>query len=94
MTKIEIDIEQLRNLIGRRARYQGILCTIIEVLEDGPVLVLEACHKLTTIQADQMGEAHRRVPHTISIPLLNKNKTEFSATFLELEIEDTKQPVD
>jgi len=94
MTKIEVDIEQLRNLIGRKALYQGTRCTVIEVLENGPVLVLEACHQVTTIQPDQMGEAHRRVPHTISIPLLNKNKTEFSPAFLELEILDEKTSLD
>ena len=62
-------VGHLRNLIGTRARYHGTLFEIIEVLEDGPALVLQDCEKHTTIQADQHGEAHRRVPQTMTLPI-------------------------
>lgn len=73
MNEYRSKIEDLRNiylrkLIGGRARYQGELYEIIEVLEDEPALVLQNCeHK--TIQADQHGEAHRRVPETVTLKL-------------------------
>ena len=62
-------IAQMRTFIGRRARYQGRLYEIIEVLEDVPSLVLRECGTHTTIQADQHGEAHRRVPPTLTLPI-------------------------
>lgn len=86
-TPIQIDIEQLRGLIGRSVEYYGTRCTIIEVIEDDPALVLEACHKHMTIQPDQHGEAHRRVPTTITVPVLNKARNEYSAGFLDLDLE-------
>ncbi|KAF0193165.1 MAG: hypothetical protein FD165_268 [Gammaproteobacteria bacterium] len=85
-TRIEIDIEQLRGLIGRSVDYYGTRCTVIEVLEDSPALVLEACHKHTTIQPDQHGEAYRRVPTTITVPVLNQNRIEYTPGFLDLNL--------
>lgn len=66
-------IEQLHSLIGTHARYQGALYEVIEILDDGPSVVLQDCEHHTTIQADQHGEAHRRVPETLTlhIPLLD-----------------------
>jgi len=57
----------LRNLIGRQVLYHGVRYEIIEVLEEGPSLVLEDCEDHKTIQADQHGEAHRRVPQTVTL---------------------------
>lgn len=62
-------VDHLRNLIGTRARYHGDLFEIIEILEDGPALVLQNCDEHTTIQADQLGEAHRRVPQTMTLSI-------------------------
>lgn len=59
---------QLRRLIGARARYQGGIYEILEVIEDEPALVLQDTSH-STIQADQHGEAHRRVPSTVTAPL-------------------------
>jgi len=69
MKNTDTKVDDLRNLIGTRARYQGSLFEIIEVLEDGPALVLQDCDKHTIIQADQHGEAHRRVPQTMTLPI-------------------------
>lgn len=68
---MSIDSKQLVRLIGRRLDYQGRPCRIIEVLEDGPHLVLEDCGPEKIIQADQYGDAHRRVTRTYTVPLLN-----------------------
>jgi hypothetical protein len=69
MSSTESNANRLRNLIGTRARYQDALFEIIEVLEDGPALVLQSYEEHTTIQADQHGEAHRRVPQTMTLPI-------------------------
>ncbi len=86
MNTLDISLEQLRGMIGLRVIHLGSHCQVVEVLEDGPALVLldlEESH--STIQADQHGEAHRRVPVTYTIPVLNPDATGFSADFLALE---------
>lgn len=83
----------LRKLIGGRARYHDEIYEIIEVLEDGPALVLQNYdHK--TIQADQHGEAHRRVPETVTLtlPLTGDGAVDLAALDIELldvSVEDT-----
>lgn len=85
-TKPEVTVDQLQYLIGMRVSFQGACCRIIEVLEDGPELVLQECDERTTIQPDQHGEAHRRVPHTLTIPIMSPDKKEFSPAFLSLDL--------
>jgi hypothetical protein len=82
---LNISVEDLRDLIGLRVRYEGVECQIIEILEDGPSLVLqnEVAH---AIQPDQYGEAHRRVPSTFTIAIFNKDKTELNPAFLSLDL--------
>lgn len=59
---------RLRKLIGARARHNGEIYEIVEVIEDEPALVLQD-ETHSTIQADQYGEAHRRVPSTVTVKL-------------------------
>lgn len=76
----------MRNLIGIRVRYQGTVYEIIEVLDDGPSLVLQDYENHTTIQADQYGEAHRRVPPTLTLTIhtTEDGRTDLEAIGLEL----------
>jgi len=82
------NVDHLRDLIGTRALYNGILFEIIEVLEDGPSLVLQDCEKHTTIQADQLGEAHRRVPQTMTLPISLTTSGDIDAKAIGLVILD------
>ncbi len=77
----------LRQLIGGRARYQGRVYEIVEVLEDGPALVLQSDAD-NTIQADQLGEAHRRVPQTVEVPLPLTETGAVDIENLDLELLD------
>ena len=79
----------LRKLIGGRARHQGRVYEIVEVLEDGPALVLQSDDD-NTIQADQLGEAHRRVPQTIEIPLPLTESGAVDIESLDLELLDVE----
>jgi hypothetical protein len=86
MSEIIITLEQLRSMIGLRLMHQGIACQVIEVLEDGPSLVLQSRHEKPAIQANQHGEATRRTPVTYTIPVLNQEKTELHPQFLALDL--------
>lgn len=82
---ISITTEQLREMIGLRVRYHNVDCQIVEVLEDGPALILEDLEHHISIQADQHGEAHRKVPKTYTIKILTHDKLEYSPSFLTLD---------
>ncbi|MCW9059665.1 MAG: hypothetical protein OQL11_12395 [Gammaproteobacteria bacterium] len=76
---------RLRALIGSRLRYQGQSCRVIEILEPGPVLILQCENADGVIQANQYGDATRRVPRTINLSVLNEDGDDFHAEFLLLE---------
>jgi len=82
---IQLDTEQMRSMIGLRVKYHEVYCQVIEIIEDGPAIVLEDLEMHTSIQADQHGEAHRKVPKTYTITILSKDRYEFSPAFLALE---------
>lgn len=86
MGEIIITLEQLRNMIGLYMLYQGMRCQVIEVLEDGPALVLQSSEESPGIQPNQYGEATRRAPVTYTIPVLNEEHTELHPEFLALDL--------
>ena len=88
LDKQSIRVEQLRDLIGLKVKHQGSQWEIIEVLEDGPSLVLRDCEMHTVIQADQHGEAHRRVPSTTTIPLFDRDGSALNPALLDLDLMD------
>jgi hypothetical protein len=77
---------QLRGLIGQRVRHRGLVCVVIEVLEDGPALVLEDCRNRPAIQDDQYGEPHRLAPRSFVLPVWKGR--ELNPDFLNLELAD------
>lgn len=79
-------ITTLRQYIGCFVLHQNRRFEIIEILEDEPALVLQDCEHRTTIQADQHGEAHRRVPQitTITIPVDDNGHYDMSEVGIEL----------
>ena len=87
MDEIDITLEQLRGMIGLKVQHQGLRGQIIEVLEDGPSLVLQNCESVSTIQPNQFGDANRRVPQTHTIPVLTPDQKELHALFLALDLD-------
>lgn len=85
MTVLDISANQVRAMIGMQVRHNHVLCQVVDVLDDGPTLVLIDFDQHTRIQPDQHGEAHRRVPQTYSVALFNADRNQFSAAFLALE---------
>lgn len=83
-----LTVEQLRRLIGSRVQYDDNLCEVIEVLEDGPALILQYIEEHVMIQADQHGEAHRRVPTTVTVPILHPDGGHYHPAFLQLDVLD------
>lgn len=61
-------LPDLRRLIGQSVMHKGICCHVLEVLEDGPALVL-VDRQDTAIQDNQYGEPNRVVPRTYTVPV-------------------------
>lgn len=87
MSEITITLEQLRGMIGLHVVHNGLQCQVIEVLEDGPSLVLQSQGDHKPVQSNQHGEASRRVPETFTVPVLSRDKQEIHPQFLALELE-------
>lgn len=64
--------ESLQALIGRQAEYAGEPFSVIEILPDGPQLVLQHRHR-KAIQQDMQGRPYRRVPETICLELRDEH---------------------
>lgn len=60
-------LSQLRALIATRIYLHGDPYQVIEVLPEGPVIVLQALDAEHVIQANAQGEASRRVPRLVEI---------------------------
>jgi len=86
MNQIHISIEQLRGMLGLPVSYYGRRYRILEVLEDGPSLVLVEEGSVTEIQPGLAGGAVRRVPVTETVRVLSDDHTGLHADFLALEL--------
>jgi len=86
MTEINITLSQLRGMIGQRVVVESKRYQVIEVLENSTELVLQIEHKETNIQSNQHGDAHRRVPTTLTIPVLTADKMKLHPSFLDLDL--------
>jgi hypothetical protein len=86
---IILNTDGIKSMIGLCFSYHNAHCRVIEVIEDGPSIILEDLDQYTRIQANQHGEASRKVPKTYTISVLSKDQSEFTPSFLELEPLDT-----
>ncbi len=87
MTGITITLEQLRKMIGVQVIHEKIACKVIEVLEDGPALVLISISE-DHIQLDQYGNPLRKVPETFTVPVLSKDGNFIHPLYLALDLID------
>jgi len=74
---------QLHNLIGQKITQNNKLCMLIEVIDEGPLLVFQ-CQSKKEIQHDQHGNAKRRSLPTFTINCLNEFKTDLHPTLKAL----------
>lgn len=83
MDCVNLSLNQLRSLIGEPVSHRGSPCHVIEVLADGPSLVLQDTAG-TELQDNQYGEPGRRVPRTYVVPLLDDTGADIHPDFARL----------
>ena len=84
MAPTDINLEQLRTCIGKELEFEGQHCRIIELLEDGPALVLACATSTAVIQPNQYGDATRRVDQTRTVKVLSADGETYHTDFLKL----------
>jgi hypothetical protein len=89
MTDSAFTVTQLRGLLGQRVRHQGLVCMVIEVLDDGPALVLQDCTGKSALLHDQYGEPYGYVARTRLLHVWTEDGRELSTEFLDLELVET-----
>lgn len=65
------DRAYLFDLIGRRAEYAGDPYMVIDILPEGPQLVLQHLYE-QTIQSDRQGHPYRRAPATLCLSIYDE----------------------
>lgn len=87
MTPTTVTMDQLRSMIGVQVWHDGMRCEVLEVLDDGPALILVSADG-DTMQPDQFGNPSRRVPQTHSVPVLSGDGASLHPAFLALDLID------
>ncbi len=80
--------DHLRSLIGHAVEFRGRELRIVEVLEDGPSLVLEQAQGARAIHGNQYGEAGRRSPDTWTLPIFGSDGITVNPLIVELGLDD------
>lgn len=86
MVAMAIDMEQLYALVGQRVVYGGRHLMVVDVLTEGPSLVLNEPEGAGQIQRNRFGEASRRAPTSWTIPVLDPATGEIHPLLRELVI--------
>ena len=82
---LSIEPAKLKNLLGHHLNYSGTPCRVIEILDEGPALVLQDCGEYAAIQSSQYGEARRRVARVFTVPLLNLRRDDINPSLIGLK---------
>jgi hypothetical protein len=89
MPDLDPTLETLRSLLGRRVRHEDSVWVVVDVLADGPSLVLRDCEDHVALQRDQFGEPTRLVPRTVLLRVWEAETQQPTPEFLGLDIQGT-----
>lgn len=85
--EIIISLTQLRQMIGLRVRYRGEVWLVIEVIEDGPSLILETEADDRVVQTSQFGDGYRRSPRQVAVAVIDSDRRRLHPDFLAIDLE-------
>jgi hypothetical protein len=85
-------VARLRSLVGRELRYQGMRCTLVEVLDEPPVVVLRPIDAAPVIQADNFGKPMRHAPQLFELPVFAPDGVSLSAELRLVSVPEDVPP--
>lgn len=85
-------LHRLRTLVGQELRYQGLRCTLVEIIDEPPVLVLRPMDAEPVIQADNFGKPLRHAPPFFELPMFSPDGAALSAELRMISLPDGSLP--
>lgn len=92
MSALPATLEQLKRLVGAELRYQGMRCTLVEILDDPPMVVLRPVGAEPVIQADTFGNPSRHAPQLYELPVFAPDGCSLSAELKLVTVPETIPP--
>jgi hypothetical protein len=87
-----LTLERLKALVGAELRYQGLRCTLVELVDDPPVLVLRPIGAAPVIQADNFGKPMRHAPQLFELAVFAPDGLSLSAELRLLSVPEGPPP--
>jgi len=87
-----VTLEQLKSLVGTELRYQGLRCTLVEVVDDPPMVVLRPVDAEPVIQPDKFGNPSRHAPPLYELPVFAPDGYSPSAELKLVTVPGTTPP--
>lgn len=81
-------LEQLKRLVGTELRYQGLRCTLVEILDEPAVAVLRPIGAAPVIQSDNFGQPMRHAPPLFELPVFAPDGMTLSAELQLVSVPD------
>lgn len=85
-------LARLAPFVGREVQYQGLRCTVLDLLSDPPMLVLRPVGAETVIQADNFGKPMRHAPQLYELPIFGPDGCSLSAEMGLVRLPESPQP--
>jgi hypothetical protein len=92
MRKPLLGLERLRSLIGAEVRYQGMRCTLVDVLDEPAMVVLRPIGADPVIQSDTFGQPMRHAPPLYELPVFGPDGVSPSAELQMISLPATAPP--
>jgi hypothetical protein len=83
---------RLAQLTGHEVRYQGMRCTVVELLDEPPMLVLRPIDAAPVIQADNFGKPARHAPQLYELPVFGADGRSLSAELRLVHLPESAPP--
>ncbi|NHA14291.1 hypothetical protein [Thioalkalivibrio sp. XN279] len=85
-------LARLAPFVGREVNYQGMRCTVLDLLSDPPVLVLRPADAAPVIQADNFGKPMRHAPQLYELPVFGPDGCSLSAEMRLVKLPEDPSP--
>jgi hypothetical protein len=85
-------LARLAPFVGREVSYQGMRCTVLDLLSDPPVLVLRPVDAAPVIQADNFGKPMRHAPQLYELPVFGPDGCSLSAEMRLVKLPENRPP--
>ena len=85
-------LARLAPFVGREVSYQGLRCTVLDLVSDPPVLVLRPVDAAPVIQADNFGKPMRHAPQLYELPVFGPDGHSMSAEMRLVKLPEDLPP--